>query len=206
MVLYLINEHPSVSETFVVNEAAALKELGMPVLVYALKPGDAQHSAAPVDLLCPPPGRWQLSKGACKGIPRMFARLRGAMGARLSLGDTLRLLLAEAHAVMIEDECRAAGITHMHAHFIARTADVAGALAPRLGTKWTATAHAGDVYAASEPALLVKRLRAVDAVACANQGLEEEVRRLGVPAERTTIVHCGVDTQGLPFRERPVPD
>jgi glycosyltransferase involved in cell wall biosynthesis len=195
-----MNEHPSVSETFVVNEAAALKEMGVPVLSYALKRGTATRSAAPVDLLCDPPGPIRLLGSALTSPRAMIATLLAARKERRGLRDTLRLLLAEAHAAHIEQRVARAGITHVHAHFVARTADVAGALKKRLGIDWTATAHAGDIYAPTEPELLRRRIDDASAIACANEGLREAIQRLARRPLETPIVHCGVNTRELPFR------
>jgi glycosyltransferase involved in cell wall biosynthesis len=202
VLLVLMNDHPSVSETFVVNEAAALKELGVPVLCYALKRGTANRAAAPVDLLCEPPGPWKLVRAALTNLPAMVASLAGARRERRGLRDTNRLLLAEAHAAYIAGKARDAGVTHVHAHFVARTADVAGALSERLGTRWTATAHAGDVYAPTEPDLLRRRLDDASAIACANRGLQDAIQSLAQRPLDTPIVHCGVNTRELPFRTR----
>jgi glycosyltransferase involved in cell wall biosynthesis len=182
-----------------VNEAAALKELGVPIVCYALKRGTATRSAAPVDLLCEPPGPVRLLRSALANLPAMISTLAGARRERRSLRDTNRLLLAEAHAAHIAQRVRAAGVTHVHAHFVARTADVAGALKERLGTLWTATAHAGDVYAPTEPELLRRRLDDASAVACANQGLQDAIQSLAKRPIETPIVHCGVNTRALPF-------
>jgi glycosyltransferase involved in cell wall biosynthesis len=130
----------------------------------------------------------------------MISTLVGARREGRGLRDTTRLLLAEAHAAHIAGKAKDAGVTHVHAHFVARTADVAGALKERLGTQWTATAHAGDVYAPTEPELLRRRLDDASAVACANKGLQDAIQSLAKRPLDTPIVHCGVNTRELPFR------
>jgi glycosyltransferase involved in cell wall biosynthesis len=194
--LYVMSEYPSVSETFIVNEAAAVNELGVPVVGYALRRGLAVRSAADVELICPPATRLQLAMAAIRNLPGLLAGVWQARHALLAPREMARLLFAFAHASYAARS--SARVTHVHAHFLGRSADVASALAPRLGCKWTATAHASDVYAPVEPGLLRWRLRSIAAVACANRGVQRGVDRHAAPATvRTEIVHCGVDTRVL---------
>ena len=198
--LYTMSEYPSVSETFVVNEAAAVTALGIPVVGYALKQGPASRSASPIKLICQPATRLQLLAAAIRSAPTIAADIGRARRERLTVGEIARWLLATAHAAYIVDASKELGVTHIHAHFLGRSADVASLLAPLLGCEWTATAHASDVYAPGQPGLMRRRLRTVAAVACANRGLRERLDRFVTPAElRTGTVHCGVNTHTLKF-------
>ena len=200
-VLYLMSEHPSVSETFIVNEAATVRELGVPVVGYALRRGAVVRSAAAdIDLVCPPPTRSQLAAASVEAMPAFLSELRRARPSRLSRDEKSRLLFALAHAAYLAPWARRAGVAHVHAHFLGRSSDVAAALAPQLGCRWTATAHGQDVYAPVEPGLLRHRLASVAAVACANRGLERRLHEsFGAQTPPTTIVHCGVHTESLMF-------
>lgn len=206
MLLYVMSEHPSVSQTFVVTEAARLRAAGIPVVGYALRHGAAGESAASIDLVCPPPTWFQLLVAALTNIATLGAVARQARKDHASLPETIRLWLAQAHAAHAARHSRKAGVTHVHAHFLARPADVADALAWRLGCKWTATAHGGDVYAPKEPALLKRRLRGVAAVACASRSVEATLGRRARPTGiRTRVVRCGVDTRALEYPGSPRP-
>lgn len=198
--LYVMDEYPSVSQTFVANEAAAVATLGRRVVGYALKPGVAVKSAAAVELICPPPTRRQLLMSACRSGPRIGAALWQARRYGLTRREAARLALAVAHAAHAVPAAKAAGVSQVHAHFLGRSADVASIVAAGLGCIWTATAHGVDIYAPSEPGLLRRRLEMIAAVACANRGVQDGVDQRAAPRQvKTAMVHCGVDTRTLRF-------
>lgn len=196
--LYVMHDYPSVSQTFVALEASAVKAQGVPVLGYALRRGDAEKSAAEVELICPTPGTGRLLLAAARCAPSLVRELGRARRGGMAWREVARLGLATAHAAHLEGRCREAGITHVHAHFLARSADVADLLATRLGCRWSATAHASDVYVPGDPALFERRLDRVAVVACANRGIKNRLDAL--PKRRslpTHVVHCGVETAHL---------
>lgn len=199
-VLYVVNEHPSVTETFVVNEAAAVTELGVPVLGYALKRGAARRAAASLELISPPMGWGRLLLASLRNSPAIARAMWEARRYQLTARDLVRLLYAELHAAHAGRRSKEAGVVHVHAHFLGRTADVASSLAARLGCKWTATAHAADIYAPPEPALLRRRMRSVAGVACASRDIRNRVNgHAGPEGVTTALVRCGVDTSALKF-------
>jgi colanic acid/amylovoran biosynthesis glycosyltransferase len=200
--LYVMTDYPSVTQTFVANEAAAVNALGVPVAGYALTRGSASSSAAEIKLLCPPPTFVQLLAAALRGIPTFCGELWRARHDPLKPREMLRLLLGVAHARYVIRHIPAGTVTHVHAHFLGRTADVASTLADHLKCRWTATAHASDLYAPREPALLRRRLRSVSAVACANHGVRAELGLRSPNPPRSQVIHCGVETRALRFTAR----
>src|SRR3954463_231689 len=67
--LYVMNDFPSASETFVVNEAAAVRRHGVPVVGYALRRGSASRPAASVELIVAPPSRRELVAAGLSRAP-----------------------------------------------------------------------------------------------------------------------------------------
>lgn len=202
MLLYVMNDYPSVSETFVVTEASAVVELGVPVMGYALKVGLADQPAYPVKLVAKPPKLGRLLRASLKDAPTI---IRGAVrqARELSGREVARWILAQAHAAYVCEAARDAGVSHIHAHFLGRSADVAQALANRIGVEWTVTAHGSDVYAPPEPGLLKQRLSSAASVACASENVERTARALASPDSiRTAVVRCGVDTDKLHYQSQ----
>jgi len=200
MLLYVMSEHPSISQTFVMTEASAVQRLGLPVLGYALAAGSSPHSPTDVAFVGPPPSRWQLAYAGLRGLPSILASLWRARNYRPSMRETLRLLLAEVHAAHVAAMPAAAAVTHIHAHFLGRASDVASAMASRLECQWTATSHGADAYAPSEPALFRRRLDGVAGVACANARVATALqKRRKDQSVVTRVVHCGVDLAALHF-------
>jgi glycosyltransferase involved in cell wall biosynthesis len=115
------------------------------------------------------------------------------------------LVLAHIHATHALRHLPEEGITHIHVHFLGRSADIAMLMAARLGCKWSATSHAGDAYAPTEPALLARRLASVAAVACTSRSVQESVDRHAAPRRvRTAVIHGGIDSSAVRFTpERP---
>jgi colanic acid/amylovoran biosynthesis glycosyltransferase len=200
VLLYVASEHPSVSQTFVVTEAKAVSALGLPVVGYALRRGTAPEAAADLDIVCPPPSLGRLIFTGILNWRRVARAVWSARRFHISGREAARLIFAEVHATYASKYARRAGVTHVHAHFLGRTSDVAYGIADRLGCAWTATAHAGDAYAPLEPRLLSRRLQAVAGISCANRAVRAALDPLmterRVPTE---VVHCGVDTSALPF-------
>jgi colanic acid/amylovoran biosynthesis glycosyltransferase len=196
-----MHEHPSVSQTFVVTEAAAVRSAGAEIMGYALARGSGEGSAADLEFVCVPPSKRRLALAAARGYRQCLTAVWQARKYRPSVGEMARLVLAQAHAEYVWRTVRDAGVTHIHAHFLARTADVSLALAKRLGCLWTATSHGSDAYAPNEPALLRRRLDHVSGIACANGGVETALRlRFRNVRPPTRVVHCGVDIAALEYR------
>ena len=204
MLLYVMAEHPSASQTFVLTEAAAVEASGVRVVGYALRRGRAAAPAAPFFLICPPPTKRRLLLALMRALPQTLALLWTARTTNPTPSEAARLLLAQAHASHAERGARAIGVTHIHAHFLGRPADVADALAHRLTCKWTVTSHGADAYAPREPALHRRRLDSTAGVACANrtvqQALHKHTDRRSLP---TRLVHCGVNLAQLRFELAP---
>lgn len=201
--LYVMHEYPSVSQTFVAREAEAVRSKRVPVVGYALKKGQAGESSARVDLMCEPPSRVQLGLAALRTWKRVPCVVRRSWRYRLTLREVLRLGLAEAHAAYAVKSAQRLGVTHIHAHFLSRPADVASALAERIGCSWSATGHATDVYSPTEPHLLAARFDSASAIAGASEDIVRRIRS-HLPDGETAIglVRCGIDFSQLPEKPR----
>lgn len=197
-VLYVMSDHPSISQTFVVTEAAAIGNLGTFVSGYALRKGQASRPAASIDLVLPPPSNWRLLSCIGKAPVRIFKTIWSTKPHRLSLSEVLRVIFAEAHAEYVWPSAERFRPDHVHAHFLGRQADVAQALARRLGCSWTATAHAADAFAPSEPALFSRRMEDISGVACASLRVDRAIKSHPAgKAVRTRVIRCGVNVSRL---------
>lgn len=95
-------------------------------------------------------------------------------------------------AGLVADRVRREGVTHIHAHFATAAAEVARDAARLAGVPFTVTAHAKDVFAAANAAVLPRRLtgaRAVVTVSAHNAdhlrtrlpGMDVHLVRNGIP-------------------------
>lgn len=202
MLLYVINEYPSTSETFVAGEIGAMARRGVPVKAYALRMGDAATPSTDLPLVASPPSRAVLLATALRSPMITWRALVRAAHRRLAPREAIRAALAELHARRVLRACQHEPVNHVHAHFLGRTADVASAVAWWRGCRWSVTAHASDAYANAEPGLQRSRLASVALVVCASNAVQLAISagRASSPLNTTTI-RCGVDTEQLIWQD-----
>jgi glycosyltransferase involved in cell wall biosynthesis len=187
-VAVLVDRYPVVSETFVVQEAAALARLGAVIHIEAIAPGDAPASALPVSTRSEDRGRrraldlaWLAAHHPVRCLRDLRARGRWH---REEPPVPLRELAPVARRLVRR------GDVHLHAHFAAGAALDAQRLAALLGLTHSVTAHAYDIWL--HPRNLVEKLTRADFV---TTGCEYNVRHLRAiaPAADVHRVVMGVD-------------
>lgn len=201
----ILDEFPSLSETFILRELIALQRRGLQIDIFAMRPqttGPVHEQAK--DLAARTTYRlsatsaklWgrQLVWLACRPRVQLAAlawaagRLREGVGA---WAVTTRTVLTAAD---IASELCKRGIRHVHAHFAGRPATVA-LLASRLaGATFSFAAHARDVFT-PEARLLQEKLEAARfVVTCTNAGREALLSRVHAGlADKIKVVHHGLD-------------
>lgn len=182
---YVLGAFPVLSESFVGNEMRALAQLGVRVEPFAfdLRPDDGHAGAGIFGRACavaslpdrlPPLHR-----------PRAAARLIGRLPLR-------RQPSAWRYAARLATAARAAGCTHLHAHFAGGAAVHAVAAARLAGLTMSFTVHSG-IFARNfdSPTLIGPMLAEADACVAVSAPLLAELRANG--ARRTLLLPCGVD-------------
>jgi glycosyltransferase involved in cell wall biosynthesis len=142
-------KYPVGSETFVVEEIAALRELGAEVMTVAFS-GQA-------DVVL---DRWRARNPAVAVLALLLLLRRPrALGCLLrgpfNVGLRVKLLAAASIA-------RQRRINAVHAHFVWRSADAAEVIGCALGTGHSVTAHANDIFVTVGP--VARRLAAAKTV------------------------------------------
>jgi glycosyltransferase involved in cell wall biosynthesis len=136
---YVLKRFPRFSETFILNELLALQALGVEVQVFSLlTPPDEPRHARLADLRAPVT---YLTKSPAIAMPDI------APDDPLFAGNDARSIATlHAKAAEVARLARAAGITHLHAHFGSDPTTVALLAARMLGGTFSFTAHARDIY------------------------------------------------------------
>lgn len=136
---YVLKRFPRFSETFILNELLALQALGIECHIFSLlQPPDEPRHARLAKLRAPVT---YLSKA--KG-PALIADPDDAV---LFAGNDPRSVASlQGKAAEVARLARAAGITHLHAHFGSDPTTVALLAARELGGTFSYTAHARDIY------------------------------------------------------------
>jgi glycosyltransferase involved in cell wall biosynthesis len=203
--VYVVNEYPTLTETFVYNEIIALKQLGANVWFYPLRTGSAFGFGTILNDWCLAPpishflsGIYLLEKlilnplQSLKWISQTVGK--GAGSFKLNL----RRFLSLAHAVRLCDvllkNLKNEQTIHLHAHFGGRTAEVCQFIKTIAGYQYSVTVHAADIYVADAPGLLENRLRNAAFVRCiSNFGrqylIEKNILSDSFPTE---IIHSGI--------------
>ena len=153
-VAYILKMIPRFSETFILSEILELERAGVEVQVFSLKtPNDGRVHAdvarvkAPVTYL-----EIESWKDALKFLrphlqvarwnPGRYLKMVSRVVRRRRWGAAKRFLQAGA----IAPELKAAGITHVHAHFASSATSVSYYLNQLMDMSYSFTAHAKDIY------------------------------------------------------------
>jgi colanic acid/amylovoran biosynthesis glycosyltransferase len=199
-IVFVLDQWPELSETFVVNELQALRRMGHSVRVQAARRAPNASPEAPadveLDLLDDAPRAWRdllwlaaRRPAACLGDLARRGRWRRAEWVR-----PLRVLAGPARRILER------GDEHLHAHFAAGAALDALRLARLTGRPYSVTAHAYDIFA--EPRNLREKL---ERAALVFTGCDYNVVRLRelAPAARVHEIVMGVDAAAV-RRTRPL--
>ena len=198
----LVKTYPKLSETFVLGELIRLERLGLPITVFALQRPTDSITHAMVDELKAPVnydavieyGVWPRLARTHLGLllerPARYLKTLLAAGRSGDIGGLKSFISAGAIAAQVGKS----NIDHLHAHFASTPSDVAYWVNNLLGTPYSISAHAKDIYLSSPSALVKKFSKASFGVTCTAAGLGH-LERIGV--RNVSLVYHGVDTTGF---------
>ncbi len=201
--LFVLDQWPELSETFVVNELQALRRLGHDVRVQSAQPAAHPNPEAPDDIdvhvlarddraQCLRDLLW-LARRRPLACARDLARRR--RWGRAEWARPLRALAPGARRIIER------GDEHLHAHFAAGAALDAMRLAALTGRTFSVTAHAYDIFLT--PRNLHDKLTRADAVFSGCDYNVEYLRRT-VPHANLHKIVMGVDVVAFE-RRTPLP-
>ncbi len=202
-VAYIMSRFPKLTETFILYEALALEELGVPVELYpllrerqAVTHPDAErllqrahfHPFLSLPILR---AQWHFLRKRPLDYFKLWVEvLRGTWA---SLNFLLGAVGIFPKAVRFAYEMSIQGITHVHAHFANHPA-VAALIIHRLtGIPFSFTAHGSDLHV-KRRMLREKVEAAAFVVAISRYNKEFIIRECGEGVQgKIHVVHCGVD-------------
>ena len=197
--LFVLDQWPELSETFVVNELEALRRQGHAVRVQAARTAPHPNPEAPRDV-----DIQLLGSGSWRDLAWLLARRPRACAADLAgrrrwrreeWARPLRALAGPARRIV------EGGDEHLHAHFAGGAALDALRLSALTGRPYSVTAHAYDIFAS--PRNLREKLERAKAVFSGCQYNVVRLRKL-VPAANVHEIVMGVDS-GAFARSKPLP-
>lgn len=171
-IAYLLGSFPCLSETFILHEILELEHQGLTLHLFSFsEPSEGKMHEAVRNVQSPVT---YVSRHSMLVImattvrrllkaPRRFLRTCIVMLTHYRRRSTLRLLL---YAAFLTDQLEREGITHLHAHYATEPASVAQSVNLLIGTSYSFTAHAHDIYHSSKAELAYKMQMARFVVTC----------------------------------------
>ena len=211
---YLVSQYPATSHTFIDREVQALRELGVSLDTFSIRPPPdaelknealAAEAGTTFTVLRQPLTAFAAAKLAVVFTrpARYFSTLRLALRHRPpGLRGFLMGFVYFAEALVLARELQRRKITHLHNHF-ANAGAIVGYLASRLlKLPWSFTMH--GISETDYPAglLLGEKIKAADFVACVSYFGRAQAMRLVSPEHwnKLHVVRCGLDLRSLPER------
>ncbi|WP_134726286.1 glycosyltransferase family 4 protein [Paracoccus luteus] len=193
---YVVNTYPRGSHSFIWREIQALERAGATVTRFAARPPDeapadaiiAAEQARTVYLNA---GRAALSRAALRsGRALPLARAR----AQAAEAPLARMMAYAAQGRLLADECRARGITHLHAHFGTNPARVAAFCRSFGGPPFSMTVHGPEEFDRPESLDLAGKAAAAAFTVAVSRFGRSQLMRWVDPAhwDRLHVVHCGL--------------
>jgi glycosyltransferase involved in cell wall biosynthesis len=211
---YIIGTYPRLTTTFIDREVEVLRELGVSLqLISIRRPArflsvEQEALTSSVHYVLPASAGAVVWSHITLGVSRPRAYFGAFFGLLFRPHPTptsrLRSLLHFGLGVHIAHLLRDRYPTdHIHAHFVDRASLVALIAGRLLGTPFSVTAHANDIYV--DPALIVEKIGEAKFVATCTQYNESHLRaiaRNGVQAQVRCIYH-GIDLKRYALTDRP---
>jgi glycosyltransferase involved in cell wall biosynthesis len=209
---YLVSQYPAPSHTFIRREIAALREHGLDIQTFSVRPPRPEEIMSEADQLdldatayILPAGLGKLFIGNLKWLLRRPGRYFS--GLALALRHRNPGVKAFVYAVfyflegiLLAENLKRRGVEHLHNHFANPASHVAMVASHLLGIPMSMTLHGLCDFDYPAGPLLDEKISACSFVACATQYGMAQAMRQSNPAnwDRLLVVRCGIDLESLP--------
>ena len=212
-IAYLVSQYPAPSHTFVRREIAALRERGVKIDIFSVRPPPPEEVMSDVDRADCEETTYLLPAGALAVLGnnlRMFLRAPAAYIGALAFSLRHRNRGARAllyaffyffEGMLLADQLRRRGVEHLHNHFANAASHVALVATRYLGIRLSLTLHGLCDFDFPNGPLLGRKIRESAFIACATQYGVAQAMRLSHPAQwgKLFVARCGVELEKLPM-------
>ncbi len=212
-IAYLMSRFPNLSETFILREMIALRDLGWEIDIYPIIRQHPPVIHSEVQPWLPrvrhsPYLSFKVLAANLRALfrsPRVYLRtaLRVVRENASDLNFFLRALALFPKAVLAAEQIQVQGVQHIHAHYASHPALMAWIIHQFTGIPYSITVHAHDIFV--RKAMLATKLADAHFIISISEFNRAYLSRLyGAWVEaKTHIIHCGVEPQRYPPHAEP---
>ena len=212
-IVYLVNQYPAVTHTFIRREMLALEQAGVEIIRAAIRPwaglvdaSDIEEQRKTIYLM---QNRWRLIQGVIEALFRSPAGLLRAIRTVIGLmrrsdRSAIRHCVSLMQACVLTRVLKQNRARHMHAHFGTNPAEVALLASEICGATFSFTVHGYDEYDKPEFLALALKIRRASFVAAVSQYGCAQLLRWCDKGDKAKIhlVRCGLQSSyGKPALE-----
>jgi len=206
-IAYLVSQYPAASHTFIRREVMGLRERGLHVDTFSVRPPTGVSKLAPIDqkeaeatwYVLPAPAARVAGSHARALLKRPRAYASTLLRALRHRVPGVRALVWSAfhfvESIDLADEIERRGADHLHNHFANAGANVGFLAAHFLRLNWSLTLHGTSEFDYPAGMLLAEKIEAAHFVACVTHFGRAQAMRLVDPKHwhKFVIVRAGID-------------
>lgn len=198
-IVYIVEEFPSISEYFVLNEILGLEKQGIRIIILALKRPKRKFDYQRYTLLKSPVvyiSQWSYCLCILKAVSKILIRETVMNDIKLSgIKTILKRIRVLAFGMHYANRINRDSITHIHAHFAFITTDIAIILSELLNITFSFSAHAQDIFT-NQSSLINKIETASFVITCTKYNKEylDRITKFKYH-EKIHLVYHGIDIQ-----------
>jgi colanic acid/amylovoran biosynthesis glycosyltransferase len=206
-IAYLVSQYPAASHTFIRREIMGLRERGLHVDTFSVRPPTGVSKLAAIDqqeteatwYVLPAPAARVASSHARALLKRPRAYASTLLRAMRHRVPGVRALVWSAfhfvESIDLADEIERRGADHLHNHFANAGANVGYLAAHFLQLNWSLTLHGTSEFDYPAGMLLAEKIEAAHFVACVTHFGRAQAMRLVDPKHwhKFVIVRAGID-------------
>lgn len=215
-VAYLVSQYPAPSHTFIRREVQALRDQGVEIHMFSIRPPANVEVMSDVDrrdkdetfYVLPPRVGLTVRANAkmlFKNPKRYFGALKASFNHRNpGLRNFVHSGFYFLEGMILAEEIERRGVEHLHGHFANASSHAALAAVKYTGIGWSLSLHGLNDFDYPGGTLLGDKIKNATFVACVTEYGRAQAMRLSDPSEwdKVIVARCGIQLDKLPQGHR----